>query len=754
MKNIIILLILLTFRLFAQNNGVIMGEITDVKTGKPVSFANVVLLNTTLGNASDELGRYSIKGIAPGSYQVRVTLLGYTTVTKTDITVNNSKPTQVDFNLKEEALQLSNITVKAGYFQKDNFETGSISNFSYEEIRRSPGGFEDVIRALSVLPGVAQSSAGRNDLVVRGGAPSENLYLVDGFEIPNINHFGTQGATGGPLSFINLDFVKDASFSTGGFSSMYGDKVSSTLSINLRDGRKDKLGGKATIAASQFGLNLEGPVSENSSLIFSARRSYLDFIFKAAGFGFVPEYYDFLLKYDYDISKVYTLSIFSITALDNVKYFNDNADKKFENSRVLGSDMVTNVTGLSLRRLMTDGYMKLYLSRNTTDYNTIQNDSLLNPIFKNKSLEVEDKVKVEFVNHFSEAWEMTAGADAKYIHFDSDIKLPSFITSFKDTLPINAKQFNANFFKYSAYLNLNYSFTEKLNAILGGRADYFDAIKNKYTFSPRLSVNYDVSSLVSMSVSGGIYRQTPSYIWLAAGNSALDPIRVKQVVLSTEYKFRDDALMKVELYNKDYDKYPASSIRNYLILANTGAGYSGTEDNFSSFGFEPLLSAGKGRTYGVELSAQKKLSDIPCYGLASLTVNKSQFTALDGVTRTGSYDQTLIFNISGGYMFSPTLEASMKFRYATGSPYTPFDSKGMQYATQYNSERLKPLHSLDVRVDKRWFYEKYTLITYIDLQNVYGNKNASSAIWNARTQKVEMRESIGLLPSIGVSLEF
>ena len=204
------------------------------------------------------------------------------------------KPAELLVRLDQTEIDIEGMEVRAAYFQKNPDSPVSVQRLSYEEIRRSPGAFEDVVRAVSVIPGVAQAQPGRNDLVVRGGAPSENLFTVDNIEIPNINHFGTQGASGGPLSFINLDFVREATFSTGGFGVRYGDRMSSVLNIELREGRTDRLGGKATISATQFGLNVEGPIASGGQFVFSARRSYLDFIFKAAGFSFVPEYWDFL----------------------------------------------------------------------------------------------------------------------------------------------------------------------------------------------------------------------------------------------------------------------------------------------------------------------------------------------------------------------------------------------------------------------------------------------------------------------------
>ncbi len=755
-KTLLPLLLVSVSSVLAQGDfGLISGEITDVASGKPVPFANVVILTTQLGGTTDELGHYSIRNIPPGSYQLKASAVGYSTLIKTDVTVNNSKPTQIDFSLKEDILKLANVVITADYFSKDNFESTSITSFSNEEIRRAPGGFEDVVRALSVLPGVAQADAGRNDLVVRGGAPSENLYLLDGYEIPNINHFGTQGATGGPLSFINLDFVKDATFSTGGFSVLYGDKLSSALRINLRNGRSDRIGGKATISASQFGLNIEGPISHNATFFFSARRSYLDFIFKAAGFGFVPEYYDFLLKFDYEPDQKNSFSFFAISAVDNVKYFNTTADQRYKNSNILGSNQIQYSTGLSFRHLMPNGYLKFYLSRNSTDYDTGQRDSLLNPVFLNKSLETEDKFKVEFIHRFSAAFEATTGGDATLTHFNSDILLPFFKTTFGELLPISALNYKNTFFKYAFYLNA----VGRLNALLqvggGLRIDYFDAITDKFSISPRANATVTLTPLLLVNITAGYYRQAPSYIWMAAGNFNLKPVMVKQIVIGPEYRIRNDALVKIEVYQKDYSNYPSSVLRPYLTLANTGAGFqSGAEDNFSTFGLEPLISGGTGRSRGFEFSAQKKLSEIPCYGLLSVTLSQTNFTALDGVERNGAYDQRWIVNLSGGYQFDKFWEAGMKFRYATGRPYTPYNADGSQSVATYNSLRLPDLHSLDLRVDKRWFYEHYTLITYIDLQNIYNHRNVGGVRWNKRDKKSEESNSIGLLPTIGVSLEF
>jgi hypothetical protein len=753
---ILIIMFLLQYTSYAQQNGTIYGRVIDAYTKEPLTGANVIVLGTNYGAAADADGNYRITGVPVNTYQVRASIIGYRSMIKTDVVVNASKPFQADFMLLEETIELEGVTVKADYFYNDPTELISTRSFSYEEIRRAPGGFEDVVRSLSVLPGVGQADPGRNDLIVRGGAPSENLYIVDGIEVPNINHFGTQGAAGGPLSYINLDYIKEASFSTGGFSSAYGDKISSVLRIDLRNGRDDRLGGKATISATQFGLNLEGPIGSDNNFLFSVRRSYLDFIFKAAGFGFVPEYYDMITKADFRIDRSNSLSFILVGAFDEVKFFNDTQDQRYNNSRILGSDQLQYTTGVKFQHILSSGFIEVIASRVFTDFDTRQNDSLLNPLFRNKSLEAENSLRADLVYKISPHLEVNAGAASKLVRFDADVIFPSFLTTFGDTLPVTSLLAEEKFNKSSAYLNFNHYVFDRLRFNIGGRVDYFDPLDTKFYYSPRLSASYRITDLTYLNASGGIYYQSPSYIWLSleSNKQALKSIRADQYILGLEHLLREDLLLKTEIFRKDYSDYPVSLIRPYLILANTGAGFAGSDDNFSSIGIEPLISGGRGESIGAEFSAQKKLSDLRFYGIFSLSYSRTEFTPLDGVTRPGAYDQRWIMNLSGGYKFDKYWESSLKFRFATGKPYTPFEADGSQVIAKYLSRNLRSQHSLDLRVDKRWYIGKYTLITYVDVQNVYNNKVSSFIRWDRRTRTLEEESSIGILPSIGISLEF
>jgi len=761
MKLFLSVFFVLTLNVFAQEieqkqTGFLTGTVLNSSTKEPIVSATIVIQGTKTGAATDIDGNFIIKNVAIGTYNIRVSALGFMPMVKTDIVISVGKPAHVHFEIMESSVELEGITITTEYFQKSPDAPISVQTLGAEEIRRLPGGLEDVVRAISILPGVAQVQNGRNDLIVRGGAPSENLFVIDNIEVSNINHFGTQGASGGPLSYINLDFVNETTFKTGGFGAKYGDKLSSVLAIELKDGREDQLGGKATISASQFGLNLEGPTNENGSFLFSARRSYLDFIFKAAGFGFVPEYWDFLGKVNYKLSPKDQVNVLGVVALDNVKLFNDTDDKKYSNSRILASDQTQFLGGISWRHLLDHGFSNVTFSQTYNGYNFIQNDSLLNPIFKSSSDEYETSLRADVVFQLSKGSEISFGGLGKFIDFRSNIILPPFWTNFGQQLTVNST-LDTTAIKSAGYVQLSQLLSNTIRLNIGARIDYFNLIKNTISFSPRISVAYAVSPLLTFTTSIGKYHQAPSYIWLVANpaNRNLNYVSVDQYVTGVEYLLRSDVKVSLEGYIKNYSDYPASTARPYLVLANTGAGFGGSQDGYASFGLDPLVSNGTGLARGMELFLQKKLSEVPCYGLVSISWNETKFTALDGISRSSAYDQRWIINLGGGYILNELWEFSGKFRFATGRPYTPYNANGTQIVSAYNSSRIGANHSLDIRVDRRWNFERWNLITYIDIQNIYNRKALDIPVFDERTKEVKQASGgIGLLPSIGVSAEF
>jgi hypothetical protein len=738
----------------STNKGTISGSVISKTTQQPLQSITVRVLNTNFGAFTDSKGKFQINNIPNGTYSVQFTGIGFEKYVQTDVMVNSAMPRKLEIQLVDKVIELQGAEVRASYFIKNAETVTSTQSLSYEDIRRSPGAQEDVIRATALLPGVAVTSAGRNDLIVRGGAPFENLFVVDNIEIPNINHFGSQGATGGPLSIINIDFVRDVSFSSGGFGSKYGNKVSSLTNIQLRNGNEDMFGGKVNLSATGFGLGLEGPVGNSGSFLFSARRSYLDLIFKAAGFSFIPEYWDFQTKIHYDINSNNSLSFLGIGALNTVSLNNETLDDRYGNSRVQVPNQNQYFSGFTWQTLFKDGFGRFTLGRTFTTFNTSQKDSNLVEIFKNLSDEGETSLKTDFEFKINTKMDIMLGNQIKYASkLTYDINIPGYIRTDNNGIPQELKvDTSFTSLKNSSYLSLTTAIGNH-KVTLGGRLDYYDMTVPKFYFSPRLSVIYQLNDVSAITFSAGRYYQAPSFIWLVGGSTEpMKAIQADQLVMGYDHTPMEDLKVQLEVYYKWYSNYPGRVWRPQAVLAP--AGFDDINNDIP-YGLEPLSMTAKGYSRGAELFIQKKLSDIPLYGLLSITYSETKFTSLDGIERVGTYDSRFIFNLSLGYKFNYDWEVASKFRASTGLPTTPYLTNGKLDYSKYNEgERLPFFHALDLRVDKKWNFSNMALTTYIDIQNIYGRKNVSQIRWNPRLNAPEYGASLGILPSIGINLEF
>jgi len=757
-----------------SENGSIRGTVTDAQTQEPLYGANVLLLDTERGASTDDRGNYSIENIPVGAYRIRITFIGYNTSVKTDIMVKSSSPVFVNAELEPDIIAGEAVTVTAGYFQAEVETRPSTIGLSREEIRRFPGGFEDIVRTVSTLPGVSINMAGgRNDLLVRGGGPSENLYLINNIEVPNINHFATPGTASGSLSFVNLDFVDEVTFSTGGFGARYGDKMSSVTDLTMIRRIPDRIESKATISATQYGFDFEAPLRRQGNLIFSARKSYLDLIFKAAGLPFVPVYTDFNILANYDITQKDKLFFVGLSAIDNVDRNQSTQENRVFNAGLLDNSQYKGISGLNYRRLLKNGYIDATASVNLARFRLSQIDLEESTWFESEADEWEYAAKLQFFYRLHPKLYWLSGVSAKRIQYENR-------TAFADTiynrsgnrvpldqlgLPKSIDQ-NSSAVKTAGFLEIEWNPHPQISATAGMRADHFDFIESPWGFSPRASVKYRIDDKNSARASGGVYTQAPSYIWVANSfNRGLKPFRNSMAVLGWDYLPRIDTRVSVEAYAKEYRDLPAGTIpgvNDYLVLTNAGTSFGGREDDFQSFGLFPLASTAKGRSRGLELSVQKKFSSVPLYGLFSLAYNESEFDAPDGKTYPGQYDQRWILNLSGGYIFNSKWEVSGKFRYFTGIPYTPVYRPSANPVTpgiiqnlpdEYFSARLGSGHQLDVRVDRTFNFPAATLIVYVDIQNVYNYKFPMKPQYDFWNDKIETRGSIGILPSVGISLE-
>ncbi|MBN1561910.1 TonB-dependent receptor, partial [candidate division KSB1 bacterium] len=741
MKNVFFFVTMLTGLVLAQSpRGSISGTVVDTQTKEPLIGVNVLVLDTQYGASTDLEGRYFIENVPVGAYRLRFDYIGYESLLKTDIIVRTARAEVVDAQLKQSMLEGEEIVVTAGYFADEERVQPSTIGLSREEIRRFPGGFEDVVRTVSTLPGVAINNAGgRNDLLVRGGGPSENLFVINGIEVPNINHFGNQGTSSGSLSFVNLDFVQDVTFSTGGFGARYGDKMSSVLTLQMSEGYPTAFEPKVTISASQYGADFELPLQQRGNLIFSARKSYLDLIFKAAGLAFVPVYTDFNLIGHYDLSPKDKLFFISLSAINDVDRDLSTPQNRVENAGILGNDQYQAIAGLSYRRILNSGYLDAVVGTNLFKYGFKQAEPAGDVFFQSDAREREANLKLERYWVASKKLGVRAGLASKTIFYENNIAFADTIydrsgnriaVDFLGVPQTQAVDTTAQ--KFSGYAEVDWNASTQFEINAGVRADYFGFLADELYPAPRLSFKYKLTPQHSIKLSGGLYYQSPSYVWMTnPNNKNLKALKNTMGVLGWDYLAQEDVRFSVETYYKRYDDLPtgtAPGLNDYIVITNTGTSYGGATEDFQSFGYFDMASNGYGRSYGVEFLLQKKFSGTPYYGLASLTLNKTDLTANNGITYPGQYDQRFILNISGGYKPNPRWEFSAKFRYFTGVPYTPVYRKGENPANpneiqnlpeDYLAARLNAAHHLDVRVDRYFNFGASTLTVYLDVQNLY-----------------------------------
>ncbi len=742
----------------APQTGLIDGSVRSGPTQQPIANATIRVVGTEFAVVSGDDGRFRLR--APvGVTRLEVRAIGFAPIVRSDVVVSAGKPTTIVIELQPRVVTLSAVDVSPSYFEPSQATPVSTQRFTAEEIRRTPGVQEDVVRAVSVLPGVGVTTAGRNDLVVRGGAPFENLFVVDNIDVPNVNHFGTQGSTGGPVSLIPIEFVKDAALSAGGFGVRYGDRTSSVTTIALREGNRERRATTLNLSATGFGAIAEGPLPKNGSLLVSARRSYLDLVFNAVGFPFIPAYTDITVKAVQRPTSRDELSVLLVGAVDRISFKNTTADNRYDNSTVLGSSQDQYIAGVTWKRLLSNGVITTTLGRTWSRFDAAQRDSSDPPqrIFGARSTEGETSLRTDVTLQRSARHELSAGLIAKYAGaLRYDISLPGTARLDQNGVP-RALRVDTTFatFKQAAYVQSGLQFSERIRLTLGLRGDWYPYLQNAVRVAPRAAVAWSVNDGNTLTLAGGQYYQSPQPIWLvgdAKNPFTLRPLRADQLVAGWQRLVRPDLKLQIEAYVKHYADYPGRVYRPRAVLQP-----SGFDDvtNDIPYGLEPLRADATGDVRGAEVLLQKRLSDLPVYGLISASYNRTRFRGLNGTTSIGAFDSPLVFNGLLGWRPNARWEFSGRVRSAAGLPTTPFTTEGRLDFSRYNAgERLPTFFALDVRVDRRFVFRRSQLVTYLDVQNATARQNISQIAWDARLRAPKPNESIGVLPSIGINWEF
>ncbi len=739
----LLLIILFFSSITVYGSGAVKGRVFNSKNNEAVPFASVLIWETTKGVVTDTDGNYTIENVEPGFYKIRVSAVGYKTYISESFRVTKATGATILVPLEEDNINIEEVVVKPSFFTKRDESPVSLRTIGIDEIEKNPGGNRDISKVIQSYPGVASSSAFRNDIIVRGGGPSENRFYIDGVEIPNLNHFATQGASGGPVGIINVDFIREVNFYSGAFPASRGNAMSSVLEFNQREAN-EKLKFRGTVGASDLAVAIEGPLSKKTTFMASVRRSYLKLLFTALDLPFLPTYNDFQFKLKTKINPKTELSLIGLGALDNSK-LNLKANKTEEQRYILGylpdNDQWNYTLGAVLKHFNANGNDTYVLSQNKLNNSQIKyQDNIEQPQFLNldyNSYELETKFRYEHNYRSKSDFKLNYGVDLQYASYFNRTFKKNFIGS--NPVTINYRS-TLDFAKYAAFGQVSHNFLEKrLDLSLGIRADgntYSSQMSNALEqLTPRLSASYRLTPGTSLNFNIGRFTQLPSYTTLgyrdASGmlvnkENGIKYIQVNHLVAGIEFRPSDNSQVTVEGFYKRYSDYPFS-VRDSVSLASKGADYG-------VYGDEAVLPVSKGNAYGFEILGRiKEYKGINA--VITYTFVRSEFTNKKGIYIPSSWDNRHLLTITGTRSFRKNWDLGFKWRYIGGAPYTPWnversavktawDAQGTGYIdySKFNENRLKAFHQLDLRVDKSWYYNNWSLMLYFDIQNAYNFK--------------------------------
>lgn len=793
MKRFLSLVCLLFFFVAAaySQGYTIKGRVIDRLSRQPIEYANVLVVggnNNGVGAATDMDGNFVIEKVKPGICQLSVSYLGYKSVITPDYIISATTPF-IEIEMDEDSNTLEGVVVRPNRFNKTIESPVSMKVIGLREIEKSPGSNRDISRIVRSYPGVSFSPIGyRNDLIVRGGGPSENRFYMDGIEIPNINHFATQGATGGPVSIVNADLIREIKFYTGAFPANRSGALSSVLDFSLQDGNPDKQTFKATVGASELSLSGSGHLGKKTTYLFSVRQSYLQFLFDVLGLPFLPNYIDAQVKVKTRFSDTDELTFLALTGIDKMKL---NTDEDSESAQYILSylptiEQETFTIGATYRHyagkhVQTFTLSHNYLNNKNIKYRNNDESSEDNLTLRLRSLEQKTSFRAENRSYLGN-WTMREGVELNYSSYTNN----TWQRLFTDVPVISDYNTDLGLFSWGLFALADYTSPDKkLTASAGLRADAANyAAQTKRVWeqlSPRVSISYALNEMWSISGGSGIYYQLPPYTALGFKNSegvwinkGLDYMRVIGANLGFDWRWRDRWIVSVEGFYKGYGDVPLS-IRDQVPLTCKG-------NDYGTSGDEALVSSAEGRAYGLETMVQWNIPDKLNF-TGSFTLFKSEYRNNSSSPYIASaWDNRFVLNLSGTYDFPKHWSVGAKLSCIGGSPYTPYDvdksslveawdAQGRPYYDYdaYNTGRLDAFAQLDLRVDKDFYFKKWRFGVYLDLQNITGSKlkqpdalMSTGVIENPEAPHSEQRyvmktvkqESGTILPTIGLTVEF
>jgi hypothetical protein len=730
--------------------GIVRGKVVSASSNVGLPLVKIQLLDQQIGAISSEDGSYEIKGIAPGVYSFKASSPGFKDQIINEITVTNARSIDLDFFLEVIVIEQKEVTIRANRFQRNVESPLSLKSLNATEIERLPGANRDVSKVIAALPGVASRATFRNDIIIRGGSPGENKFYLDGIEVPNINHFATQGSSGGPVGLLNVNFIREVDFYSGAFPANRANGLSSVISFKQKDGNKDGLITNFALGSSDAALTFDGPIGKKVNFIFSARRSYLQFLFAALKLPILPTYNDFQYKVNVKLNDKNKISFIGLGAIDDFRLnttVNDNITDTIQreyNDFILGNlplQKQWNYTlGINYSHTSKNSVQSIVLSRNMLNNTSSRYKDFIeteaNKLQDYSSFEAENKLRMEHT-YLNNGWKWNVGLGYEYARYFNSTFNKITVQGSPLTIDFKSDLFMS---KAAVFSQLSKGFFgEKVNLSLGIRSDisnYSSGMMNPFNqLSPSFSINYRITPSFALNANVARYHQLPSYTILGYRDMSgdlvnksnnLTYIQADHFVFGAEYLTKLNSRFTLEGFFKKYDKYPFS-IKDSLSLANVGS-------DFGIVGNEAVSSNSKGRTYGAEFLYQQKLFK-GFYAILAYTFVVSEFKDKNNLYVPTAWDSKNIVSFTGGKRFKKGWEVGFRWLFSGGSPYTPYDVEtstlkqnwdingfGILDYNALNTKRESSFHQLNVRVDKKIYLNRMNLNFYLDIQNAYGFK--------------------------------
>jgi hypothetical protein len=788
MKKILFLtgILLLTLFVKAQTSPLsqtIKGTVVDEQSGNVLPQATVVLEGMIGAKMviSDSLGNFKLKNVPVGRQTVKVTLIGYEEAILRNIEVTSSKEVVLEVRVRERIKKMDEVVLKAGKQKSRALNEAAVVSarqFSVDEAVRYAGTRNDPSRMAQNFAGVSGSNDARNDIIIRGNSPAGVLWRMEGIDIPNPNHYSTLGSTGGPVTILNTNTLKNSDFLTSAFPAQYGNALAGVFDLRMRNGNNEKYEFLGQMGFNGFEFGAEGPLNKTakSSFLVDYRYSLIAAVQKlglSVGTGDATPYYqDINFKVNIPTKKAGTFSWFGLGGESHINFTAEDKDNLYSTNdgslRDRKFKSLTGVTGLTHTYFFTpttSGKIMLAVSGFDSKYREEFFNSTRPDItaFDKKNSQVKFSAGYTFNKKFNSKNTLTAGI----ISDRSRLKLRQDYIPDGDSVLSTFFNTTANVNLIRGFANLNHRFTDKLSSNFGVYYQVF-TLNDKQSIEPRWNIKYQFRPNQSLSFGTGLHSQSqPLEVYYyetknsnsqyERTNKDLDFVKSFHNVLGYDINFSRDLRLKAEVYGQYIFDAAVEKTPSSFSMLNSGADFYFPDKT-------NLVNGGKGYNYGIELTLERFLNK-GFYYLVTTSVFESKYKGSDDVWRNTAFNTGFVANVLGGKEFKVGKKALLgidtKIAYASGQPYTPFDltkSEAEGYVVFKENEAYSLRNDAYLRWDFKLSYtrngKKTTQKWYIDFQNVTNRQNIYIKTLNPQTGTTDVINQIGFFPNVNYQITF